>query len=684
MADYSKLSDAELMALVEPKAAAPDYSKMSDADLLKLVGPQASTPEPQQTYDAMGNPTGMTAAAPVTAGMSYGDQMANVGRTIDKGVRMAANGATFGLADKFAGGMDALTGRAGSYDEGVKAQRAQTESIREDAPGLALAAEAAGGALTGTGLIKSGLTLAGRMGPTLLGRSLGYGLEGAAYGGAHGTGNTYSDKASDYLENAKTGAATGFGVGAVLPVAGTAAGGAYRAGAAFLGPRVEEAGRGASAMLRAAAQADEAGMRALPQMGSDAMLVDAGPAMLGLGQGAGTGTGEGRSRLVEALINRDKNTGSRLANVLDENLGPASRPSQVEAGLAQARQDLGPQYEAVIANAGPVDTRELAAQLYHIAHVERGPAQRAAQQVRNMLDGPPRLNAAPHARPPLEDDPGVLLNTRQAIDGMLTTEADPNAIRVLTQARNAVDDELARAVPGLKDVDARFAEFSRQSEGLQRGSQVFDTGKTAIRPADLTDELATAAQPQGTMVGPSAGPARVRQGARAEIDRIVGTSVNDLNALERKLGTPQDWNAQKMATVFGDAPTARVAKALLDNRAFRDSYQKIVQNSQTAQRMQSAQAMEGSPGGNVRADATMTGIGLKALNMIAKAISGASSASTKDEIGRVLATQGPDVQRVAQSLLQSAQQTGNYSRAIARVLSSPNWIGASTPAAGRR
>ena len=39
MADYSKLSDDELMALVQPKPA-QDYSKMSDADLLSMVKPQ--------------------------------------------------------------------------------------------------------------------------------------------------------------------------------------------------------------------------------------------------------------------------------------------------------------------------------------------------------------------------------------------------------------------------------------------------------------------------------------------------------------------------------------------------------------------------------------------------------------------------------------------------------------------
>ena len=40
-------------------------------------------------------------------------------RHLDNTVRMLANGATFGLADKFAGGMNYLTNNTPNYDEGV-------------------------------------------------------------------------------------------------------------------------------------------------------------------------------------------------------------------------------------------------------------------------------------------------------------------------------------------------------------------------------------------------------------------------------------------------------------------------------------------------------------------------------------------------------------------------------------
>ncbi len=292
--------------------------------------------------------------------------------------------------------------------------------------------------------------------------------------------------------------------------------------------------------------------------------------------------------------------------------------------------------------------------------------------------------AAQHRGSPgtLDPHPGVLLNTRQAIDGLLATEANPQAIRVLTMARQAVDAQLGRSAPGIKTVDAGFEELSRQSAGLQRGSQILDTGKTAIRPGELAAEMTQAAQPKGTNVGPSAEPMRIRQGARAEVDRVVGTSVNDLGALERKLGTPGDWNYQKMGTVFGQGPTDRIAKALMDNRTFRQSFQDIVQNSQTAQRTQAAASMEGTKGGNLGSDTTLTGLGIKATRLIARALTGASGASTKDEIGRVLASQGPAVQRIARELLDSANRAARNSDTIKRLVGAPQSIGAVTAPAG--
>lgn len=654
----------------------PDQQNATVEEIVASFGSAPAEPsmpsEPTPAYDAMGTPTGAEDRAPVQANMPYSEQMSKVGTTLDNAARMAANGMTFGLADKFAGGMDALTGKAPSYDAGVKAQRTETEALRKASPAAAGVAEAAGGLAGGIGLLKSGVTLAGRVGPGMLRRVAGYGVEGGAYGAAHGAGNTYSDKAGDYVENAKQGATTGALIGGGLPLAGAAAGGAYRLGSAFLGPRVEGAGRGASAMLRGAAQADEAGLRALPGMGPEAMMVDAGPAMKGLGQGAGTGTGEGRTALVNALQGRDAGTGNRLAAALDTNLGPAPIPSKVEAGLRSERKALSPEYEAAFAKAKAVDTESVINQIDAMVPNVRGAAREKLMKVRDDLH-----ITDVHGNTQVPDPhPRTLFAVRKSIDGSLKGETNTDVQRVLGEARRLVDDELASKVPGIKAVDAKFGELKEQSKALVRGQQILDSGRgTVVRPSELVDEMGAMSAGQKT---------RLREGTRAEVDRVVGTNVNDLGALERKIGTPQDWNSQKLGTIFGEGPRDRVAKALMDNRKFRQSYQDIVQNSQTAQRTASANAMDGSAGGNVPHDSTITGLGLKALNLVSKAISGASTGKTKDEIGNILAKQGPEAQRIARALLESAATTGQNSRAIARVLSSPYWISATSPASGRK
>lgn len=655
-----------LQALQKHLGAAPQPTAQQAATAMASQ-PAADVAE----FDATGAPTGMRMQQPVQAAMPYGEQMRNVGRSLDNGMRLAANGMTFGLADKLAGGMNSLTGRAATYDEGVKAERATTQAIRDANPMAAGAAEMAGGLVGGVGLMKSGATLAGRVGSGLLPRILGFGAEGAAYGAAHGAGNTYSNKLTDYVDNAKSGAFSGALIGGGLPLAGAVAGGLYRTGSAFLGPRVEGVGRGASSMLRAAAQADEAGLQGLSKMGPDAMLVDAGPSMMGLGQGAGTGTGAGRSKLVNALRTRDAQTGPRLAKALDDNLGPAPIPSRVEAQFRGERQALSPEYEAAFNNAKAADTGKVIEAIDSMIPNVRGQARTELMRVRDDLH---ITDAAGNTGVP-DPHPRALFAVRRSIDGASSSATDSNVRRVLGDVRKLVDAELTAKVPGIKAADAKFSGSMQQSEALERGQSVFETGRNAVRPAELVDELA----------GYSPGQiSALRQGTRAELDRVVGTQVNDLNALERTLATPHDWNSQKFGAVFGEGPKAKVAEALMNNRRFRESYQNIVQNSQTAQRTEAAAAMKGGEGGNVPTDTTLTGLGLKALNAVAKAISGASNASTKDEIGRILASQGPAVQKIARQLLESAQTASANSRTLSRVLSSPRLIGAGSPEYGRQ
>lgn len=649
---------------------APKRKWVTDPDLLRQLNASDASPAP--AYDAMGNATGGVDAEPAVD-MSYADQMRKVGGVLDDGARLLANGATFGMADRFAGGMDALTGQAPSYSEGVERQAGQTEDVRQSAPITSAVVEGIGGLAGGIGLMKNGVTLMGRGSQAFLPRAAKMGAEGAAYGAAHGAGNTYSGDAGDYAQAAGKGAIAGGVLGASLPAVGSLASTLYRYGQPLAAPAIDGLSRGASTLLRTAANADEAGIRALS--GDTAMLVDAGPAMLGLGQGAGTGTGPGRSALVNALRERDAGTVERIGRGLDEAIGPSPVPSRVEAGLEASRGLVAEGYGPVMQGARATDLRPLADNLETLAVNLRGPSQRAVRDVRQMLDIPGNPGT-------LDPNPQALHATREAIDGLLASETNPQVIRQLTVARQQVDAALAQAAPGIKSVDAPMHELYRQSEGLQRGSQVFDTGKTAIRPVELVDELRAGALPQGEMVGPSAVPMRIRQGARAEVDRLQGTHVNDLATLERTLGTPQDWNSQKFGHVFGEEARDSVTGLLSRERRQRAAYQDIVQGSQTAQRTASGKAMDGGDG--IPMDTTLTGAAAKMTGAGFKALMGLSRAKTKDDVGRALALTGDPARALGELLLLQRTATGETAQLLNRLLGAPEVISASTPALGRR
>jgi hypothetical protein len=160
-----------------------------------------------------------------------------------------------------------------------------------------------------------------------------------------------------------------------------------------------------------------------------------------------------------------------------------------------------------------------------------------------------------------------------------------------------IDERLAASVPGIKQADAIAQANTIAGQELTRGGQVLDTGKEALHPGDLADIMQTNAIPAHPSAppGPPSANVRLRQGARAEIDRRVGTQSNDLTALEKTFGTPEDWNAEKLVQIFGPERTQAVRDSIARNRQFRETYQRIAQGSDTAQRAAAAETASALP-----------------------------------------------------------------------------------------
>jgi hypothetical protein len=184
--------------------------------------------------------------------------------------------------------------------------------------------------------------------------------------------------------------------------------------------------------------------------------------------------------------------------------------------------------------------------------------------------------------PKLITDATTLFNTRDAIDGMITEKTPKDVKRVLSAARTQIDQILGEAAPGIKDLDAKYRELARQKDALDAGGNVLDAGKTAVWPQDNAAAVASGVQPEGSLVGPSASAFRLSQGARADIERIVGTKANDRVALAGIMQGEGDWNLQKLGQLFGPDKAAAMMKIVDQEKQMAGTENLAVNGSKTA------------------------------------------------------------------------------------------------------
>ncbi|MBZ9693943.1 hypothetical protein [Mesorhizobium sp. CO1-1-9] len=432
--------------------------------------------------------------------------------------------------------------------------------------------------------------------------------------------------------------------------------------------------KSAAKVLAGAVRQDAVEPGALSQLGDNAMMMDLGPNLRHTAGAIAATPGEGKAIVRGAIGARDADANWRIRSALDETLGPAPTPSRIIDRANQNQMRLQPEYREALRNAGPVDTLPIARYLETEAQTLRGEPQRAVQRVRAMLDHQPtpaeiaqaRALGQPAPGTSLVSDAGELLNTRQAIDDMLETAQGTHVTNALTTARQAVDDELRVSVPGIKEVDAKYSELARQKDAVQRGQTVLSSGREAPRPDELAAEVGQGALPQGLQVGPSAVPARLREGARSEIERIVGTNANDRVALQRLIKGEGDWNRARLSTLFGQDKAKAIIDLLDREKLFADTSNIVTRNSESAARLAAQEAIDPSAGqgfgvregfiaGGARGAARAAGT--RAVDTVIDALSTGGNEKALADMARTLAG-GPQQSAVLDALMKA----GNGSR----------------------
>lgn len=507
------------------------------------------------------------------------------------------------------------------------------------------------------------------------------GISGGMQGAAQGVGDSADlTKTGDVSKNALVHGAFGLGLGAALPAAVAGGSAAVRYGIEKLSPDALSAIPAKASNWLINQLGDPAKIAAVRQrmndLGPKAMMLDASPEMAGVARGASALPGT-REMVVNPLNARDAGKNSRIAAALSNELGPVTAPSEINAGIKAGKEALEPSYSQAMQGGSRVDTQPLANHLDAIVADLRGPAQKAVREVRGFLNIPGTTH--------LDPNPRALLATRQAIDGLLEGEVNSQVIRQLTIARKQIDAELTRAVPGIKTADAQFQELALQQKGLERGGQIFDTGKTAVRPQELAKEVADTSVQQGVTQGPSAVPLRMRDGARAEIDRIVGTNANDVAKLNQVLKSEGDWNRDKLRIMFGQDKADRLLNVLDNERTFEASRNWIVGNSATETTKRFSDFLE-----NIRqptaigADRSVsaTGLALDWGKRIAKSLMRSNSEGKAKEVATALSKLSVAEQRQVQPILDALMTRGQRQNISNQVISGASISGvtASGPA----
>ncbi|TIT73035.1 MAG: ester cyclase, partial [Mesorhizobium sp.] len=441
--------------------------------------------------------------------------------------------------------------------------------------------------------------------------------------------------------------------------------------------------KSAAKVLASAVRQDAVEPGALSQLGDNGMLMDLGPNLRHTAGAIAATPGEGKAIVRGAIGARDANANWRIRSSLNETLGEAPTPSRIIDRATRNQANRQPEYREALREASPVDSAPIARYLDAEAQTLRGEAQKGVQRVRNMLNYAPTPDEIARARasgqappePGLISDAGTLLNARHAVDDLLETTQGSNALNALQTARQAIDDELRATVPGIKEVDAKYAELARQKDAVQRGQTVLSSGREAPRPDELAEEVRQGALPQGLQVGPSAVPLRLREGARAEIERIVGTNANDRVALQRLIKGEGDWNRARLSTLFGQDKAKAIIDLLDREKLFADTSNIVTRNSETAARIAARDAIDGSSSGGfgVRegfiaggARGAARAAGTRAVESIIDALRNGGNDKAIADMARSL-TGGPQQSAVLDALMRAGQGSRLQQSQIDRV-----------------
>ncbi|MEE7449422.1 hypothetical protein MRF4_17295 [Methylobacterium radiotolerans] len=471
------------------------------------------------------------------------------------------------------------------YSDEVDGAKRYGAEVAAEHPIAETAGEIGGGIVGTAPLVLAAPAAFGAGAGGLAARSAASFASGAVLGGADAAVRSDGD-----VNAAGRGALIGATLGAAAPGLGQAVGAGARKVAEAIGMRAApSAGMGAPAMEKLASDTANAGGTGavrvrLGELGPDAMLLDASPSFEGRAQGLAV-LPDTREAIVDPLRQRAAGANARLGADVDAHLGPNLDPAAFQAEWRRAYGEaVPPLYQNALGQPVQVDTSGVLETIGRMGAQEKGGAELALRRAWGLLHAEQEVPGIGRAVVP-DRRPEALHNAKEALDSMIAHvqaqqgSAAASELRALSAVRSGVNDALEAQVPGYADANRTAQHFFQQRDAFDNGQRLLNGGREAARPAQVAADTAA--------MSPEVQQAQ-RLGLRAEVDRLVGTQLNDRLALRKALMGEGDFNRARMGTVFGEEPTAGVAAAVDREAAFDATNRRVVDNSQTEMRRRAA------------------------------------------------------------------------------------------------
>lgn len=642
----------------------PDQQNATVEEIAKSLMPSAAAEPSVLSQAAAAAPTLMPKSAPPASGGGIADTIHAIREAVHAPTRILENNFLFGLGDRARAGMGAIIGEGG-YADNLKREQAETEKYDHEHPVASTGIGLVGGAAAPIGAIGAASKGADLITKSLLGAGA-----GGVIGGLQGiTGSKDWTNGWDTAKNALIGTGLGAGTGLLLPGIAQGIGWGVRTVADAVRGRATGMSRGATQHLANAIEADggiPAVKAKMAELGPEAMLLDAGESLKTIGQGSNLTTNEARAMTSARLQARDDATNARIREDVNNTLGRSEDPAIATRNIVDYRSRVDNQnYPRVLQAAPPVRTAPLMVELDDaILSAPNGSTERRAlENLQGMLTREqmmPRLE--PHTGRQMLDNRGqpmfdrtmvnqdraeVLHKVKQELDNVIEHELPGLGVQAgalrnqqfqLKRFRHDLNQALEDQVQGYARANRVSQRLAERAEAVKAGTGYLGEGKTTPSPERFLDEHEL--RDVGTRIA-------FGKGSRGEIDRLIGTKANDLEALKSALRGEGSWNAQKLATVHGQEATDALLASVDRNAHFRENFRAIVKNSQTAQRTAAKEALQptvfkpndivapNNPGAGMILSALKLG-GTRALNIA----SGEHNINTLNELARIVSEKG--------------------------------------------